>query len=212
MANTVDEENMIFFNWLVFGLISGGSITAQLNALAGGNVPWPYQNISQFLVNIVSLAIAVAGMASFVLLLYGGIRYITSAGDKIGTQHAREVITAAMIGLVIVVGSYAVATTLGRVLGFNPTNITVPSAPRRSNVNPNATCIGQANYCENRAPDKSAGSGCRTIRRCNPASPDADQTTGCLEMCENNGASNCCWDQDPHNPSATCIQGGAVCT
>ncbi|MDP2874503.1 MAG: hypothetical protein Q8N84_04405 [bacterium] len=110
--------------------VQGGNVTEQLNRVGGGNTPWPYQNISQFLVNIVSLAIAVAGVGSFILLLYGGIRYITSAGDKLGTQHAREVITAAIVGLVIVVGSYAIATTLGKVLGFNPTNITIPAAPR----------------------------------------------------------------------------------
>lgn len=177
--------------------VRGGNTAEELNRVGGGNTPWPYQNLSQFLVNIVGLTIAIAGVGSFFLLLYGGIRYITSAGDKLGTQHAREVITAAIVGLVIVVGSYAVATTLGKVLGFNPTNITIPAAPRGTGgAAGQAFCKTQANpnqYCVNNRNRKLAVGTCTSHWECRDLGGLGVDGEGCLELPD----SPCVWVDDP---------------
>ncbi len=176
--------------------VRGGNVTEQLNRVGGGSTPWPYQNISQFLVNILALAIGVAGVGSFFLLLYGGIRYITSAGDKLGRQHAREVIKAAIVGLVIVVGSYAVATTLGKVLGFNPTNVTIPAAPRGTSGIPGGVCVN-AGQCEAAHTHKPSYRGCSTSWECVSPQPGGctspRQADCCQEFCRGSG---CDWD-DP---------------
>jgi|GEM_PF-1161266 len=175
-----------------------GSITNELTRLGGGDQPWPYQNLSQFIRNFINLAIAIAGVGSFGLLLYGGIRYIASAGDKVGTQKAREVITASIVGLIIVVGSYTVATTLGTVFGFNPTNITIPEAPRSTGGGGGGSgrdrCQTEpADFCTGEHPNrKPVVDPCSTSWVCN-SGPDSDPGDGCLEV----PASGCEWVDDP---------------
>ncbi len=181
-----------------------GSIESELGRLSGlsGGKPWPYQNISQFISNLITFAVAIAGVGSFILLLYGGIRYISSAGDKTGTQSAKETITAAIVGLVIVVGSYTIATTLGTVLGFDPVNITIPSAPISENGGggDEATCTsnGGSAWCQSThtADHKPVTIGCSTAWSCEPSSGDAGEDDGCLEKCNGTG---CVWDSPQWN-------------
>src|SRR3989344_2601824 len=50
----------------------------------------------------------VAFIAAFVMLLIGGIRWILAGGDEKAVAGARGTITAALIGLVIVLVAYAI--------------------------------------------------------------------------------------------------------
>ncbi|MCB9801833.1 MAG: hypothetical protein H6774_01970 [Pseudomonadales bacterium] len=53
------------------------------------------------------MAMAIAALLVFVYLIWGGIEWITSGGDKGKTESARNKITAAIIGLIILAASYA---------------------------------------------------------------------------------------------------------
>ena len=72
---------------------------------------------SQFIRTLLNLLLGVAGVISFVMLLWGGLQWILAGGDKEGTEKARKKITAALIGLAIVFSAYALLYIL-RVL-FN---------------------------------------------------------------------------------------------
>ncbi len=72
---------------------------------------------SDFLRTILNLMLGIAGVASFIILLWGGLQWILAGGDKEGTEKARKKITAALIGLAIVFSAYALLYIL-RVL-FN---------------------------------------------------------------------------------------------
>ncbi len=50
----------------------------------------------------ISLAIIIAAILTFAYLIWGGIQWITSGGDKGKYEEARNRITAALIGLAIV--------------------------------------------------------------------------------------------------------------
>jgi heme A synthase len=51
----------------------------------------------------VSAVIALAGIALFIMLLIGGVKYITSGGDPKAVQGAKNTITYAIGGLILVV-------------------------------------------------------------------------------------------------------------
>jgi hypothetical protein len=51
---------------------------------------------------IIQIAFVVAVILTFLFLLWGGIQWITSGGDKAKYEEARNRITAALIGLAIV--------------------------------------------------------------------------------------------------------------
>jgi amino acid transporter len=50
----------------------------------------------------ITIAIIVAAILTFAFLVWGGIQWITSGGDKAKYEEARNRITAALIGLAIV--------------------------------------------------------------------------------------------------------------
>lgn len=58
--------------------------------------------------NIVSAALAFVGTVTVFLIVYAGILFVTSGGDQKKVQSARQVITYALIGLVIVFSSFAI--------------------------------------------------------------------------------------------------------
>jgi len=49
-----------------------------------------------------------AGAVSLFLILWGGIRLVTSGGDAKQVEGARKIITSAIIGLVVVLSSFAI--------------------------------------------------------------------------------------------------------
>lgn len=73
----------------------------------------------------VTALIAVAGLLFFVMLVIGGIQYVLSGGDKIGATAARDRITHALIGILIVAAAFAIATLVSAVTGFSVTNTTI---------------------------------------------------------------------------------------
>lgn len=58
--------------------------------------------------NIVNIILWVVGILSVVMLIWGGIRYITSAGDTNKVTSAKNTIMYAVIGLVIAILAYAI--------------------------------------------------------------------------------------------------------
>ena len=65
-------------------------------------------------VNVVlSVAIGLAGGVAFLLLVYGGFRMVFSQGSPDAIQDAREIITSAIFGLIIVVFSVFILRLVG---------------------------------------------------------------------------------------------------
>jgi len=86
--------------------------------------------LASLIASFLHLLLIGAGIAAFFYLLLGGIQWITSGGDKAGTEAAREKITAAVIGLVIVVSVFAFINIIAPILGLDfllDLNITLPS-------------------------------------------------------------------------------------
>jgi hypothetical protein len=74
------------------------------------------------------LILVIAALVFFFMLIYGGIRYITSGGDKAQTEAARGTITAALIGLVIVFAAWAIITLINAFFGINILSLELPTA------------------------------------------------------------------------------------
>ena len=90
------------------------------NLLPGG-IAEPVQNITitQIISAALLLILVVAAIVFFFMLVIGGIRWITSGGDKGQTEAARNQITAALIGLVIVFAAWAIANLIEIFFGID---------------------------------------------------------------------------------------------
>jgi hypothetical protein len=73
-------------------------------------------------------ALFVAGfILAFMQLIIGGIQWITAGGDKQALEKARNGITNAIMGLIIVAASYAIMTLVGNFFGIDIKALTIPS-------------------------------------------------------------------------------------
>lgn len=71
---------------------------------------------------VVSVLIGIAGAIGIILIVIGGIRYILSSGDPKAMQSARNALTFAIIGLIIILLALAIVLLIGNVLGANNGN------------------------------------------------------------------------------------------
>lgn len=92
-----------------------------------GVVPFP--NLGPLLSNALGLLFFVAGLLAFLFIVIGGIQWITAGGDAKAAQAARDRITAAVVGLLVVVAAFAITVILGQVFGINLFNFKFPTAP-----------------------------------------------------------------------------------
>ncbi len=65
----------------------------------------------------VSALLIIAALLAFFFLILGGIQWITSGGDKAGMEAARNKITHAIVGLIIVGAAWAIMILVQNFLG-----------------------------------------------------------------------------------------------
>lgn len=67
---------------------------------------------------VINLLFIVAAVVAVVFLIWGGIRWIISGGDKTAVESARNTIIAAIIGLIVVFLAYFVLKFVFQFLGI----------------------------------------------------------------------------------------------
>lgn len=75
-------------------------------------------SLGGFLTSMLTIVMAVAGLALFIMLLWGGISWITSGGDKSKAEEARSRITTAVVGMIVLAAAYALLLLVLQILGF----------------------------------------------------------------------------------------------
>jgi hypothetical protein len=87
-------------------------------------------DLGKLISNAISLLMIVAAIATFFYLVWGGLEWITSGGEKAGTESAKNKITNAFIGLVIVFSAWAIMNVFEKFFGICilgcPINIPTP--------------------------------------------------------------------------------------
>ncbi len=95
------------------------------NPLAGTG----YEGLSGvglFISNVLRLFFVVAGVFALFNFIIAGYSYMNAAGDSKKLSEAWSKIWLSMIGLVIIVGSFALAALMGQLLFNNPMYILQP--------------------------------------------------------------------------------------
>lgn len=75
----------------------------------------------------IRMTVVVAAIVFFFILVIGGIRWIASGGDKAQTEAARNQITAALVGLVIVFAAWAIVALINTFFHVNIFSLAIPS-------------------------------------------------------------------------------------
>ena len=92
----------------------------------------PFTNLGKLMSNALALLFFVAGLLAFVFIIIGGIQWITAGGDAKAASAARDRITAAVVGLLVVVAAFAVTLILGQLFGINLFEFKFPTADQQA--------------------------------------------------------------------------------
>lgn len=75
--------------------------------------------------NIIEWALILAGVVALFLIIYAGFKFVTSKGDPQEVDGAKKIITYAIIGILIILFSFAILNLIATVTGVdqiaNPT-------------------------------------------------------------------------------------------
>ena len=110
--------NLFLFILLVFLFVcqpamAGGSLTDALG-IAGevaGDAGYTREanNVNTLIGTIIKTALSLLGVVFLVLMIYGGFLWMTDRGNEEQLKRAKNLISAAIIGLIIVVAAYAIS-------------------------------------------------------------------------------------------------------
>ena len=68
------------------------------------------KDLREGIMSIVNVLLGFLGILAIIIILWGGFRWLTSGGNEEKVGEAKKIITAGIIGLVIIFTAYAIAT------------------------------------------------------------------------------------------------------
>lgn len=89
--------------------------------------------IVEFISNFLGFITGLAGIMFLIYLIFAGLSWVSSGGDKGKVEAARNQMTQAALGLVVVIAAYSIAGVVGRVLGLdilNPVSVIESIIPK----------------------------------------------------------------------------------
>ncbi|MFA4942437.1 MAG: hypothetical protein WC564_02255 [Patescibacteria group bacterium] len=90
------------------------SVVTLDNPLAGAGIETPQQLIGR----VISAVLGVVGSLALIMFIYGGLVWMTAAGNEKKVMEGRDILMWAAIGLIIIFASYAaVRFLIGEVIG-----------------------------------------------------------------------------------------------
>ena len=125
------RKNFIFLIFILGGIISFLILLPKTISALELEVSWPPSPLGTSLTENSGLVdlirycyewiVSLGGIATLISLIIGGFRYITAAGNPSALADAKDRINSALIGLVLLLGSWLILNTI------NPENVIVSS-------------------------------------------------------------------------------------
>ncbi|MBI5369876.1 hypothetical protein HZA85_01645 [Candidatus Uhrbacteria bacterium] len=116
-----------FSRWLLIGIFVllpvsawAGLLDSQLSTVGSqlgkdGGVP---TSLPVFIGGLINVVLSVLGLVFLVLIVYAGYMWMTASGDSTKVDKAKKLIGQALIGMIIVIASYAIsAFVIDRISG-----------------------------------------------------------------------------------------------
>lgn len=90
-----------------------------------GAEPAKLQDLEKVFENVVTSLLALGGIVLFLMLLSGGFKYLTSGGDPKAVESAKNTLTYAIGGFILLAFSYLILVIIGTLTGADVTNFTI---------------------------------------------------------------------------------------
>lgn len=93
---------------------------------------------------IVQVGLGIVGLVFFILIFYAGYKWLTARGEEESIKNARGTIIASIIGLMIVVGSYAATNfVVNRLIGGETASTPKSGGPVKLPTGPLGCCLDE---------------------------------------------------------------------
>ena len=76
----------------------------------------PEQGVNDIIITVLNIIIGVAFVIAVLFLVIGGFRYITAQGNEESAEKGRKTIVNALIGIVVIILSFAIVRIVSRVI------------------------------------------------------------------------------------------------
>lgn len=84
------------------------------------------QGLECIFIRILNIATSLAGLAVFIMLIIGGFKYLTSGGDPKAAQSAKDTLSHAILGLVLVIAAWFILKFIEEFTGVTVTIFKIP--------------------------------------------------------------------------------------
>lgn len=101
--------------------MASGSFNVDLGSQVSSRVAIN-NDLGTFITRVYSAIIIVAAIAAFIYMIYGGVQWVMSGGEKEKLNEARGKITQALVGLAIVAAAWAIFKLIDYFFGIGITN------------------------------------------------------------------------------------------
>lgn len=81
--------------------------------------PTPFENFGGLLTTLVPNIFILAGLLTFFYLIFGGFKYMTAGGDEKAVTSAKNMITNAAVGLIIIFCAWWIMHIIEIVIGVS---------------------------------------------------------------------------------------------
>jgi len=104
-----------FFCLTILSLLVPAVVSAQddifgVNVVSDANLALTNSDPRETAVRIINTALGFLGLIAVVIVLYGGFMWMTAAGNEERISKAKQILTAGIIGLVIIAMAWAIAS------------------------------------------------------------------------------------------------------
>lgn len=69
-------------------------------------------DLKKLILKILNFFLTFLGILAVIMVVYGGVTYVTSAGNDEGIGNAKKIITYAVVGLIVILLSFAIIRTV----------------------------------------------------------------------------------------------------
>ena len=116
MFKAKTKNNFNFFNITVVSLVLMSAVIFLLPNISSAQILVPQVDnlstgsIEEIAGTVIQLVLGLLGLIALVIVLYAGFMWMTSAGNEEKISQAKKILTAGVIGLLIILASYAITS------------------------------------------------------------------------------------------------------
>lgn len=111
------KQALIRFGALALGTLAASPVYAQINTGIGNNLAIGNEDPEEIVISLINWVLGILALIAVIFILLGGFRWMTAGGNEESVEKAKEILIAAIIGLVIIMAAWGIALYAVTVLG-----------------------------------------------------------------------------------------------